>query len=314
MVSSRLAAVATGALADRLLGEMSSTAHPVALFGRLMERAEGAVWGDGRLRGAALAVPGIAVAACAGELGSRAGGDAVATAASTYLSSAGRALWDLAGAVGDLLELGDVEAARGLLPGLVGRDLDGVGAAGLARAAVESVAENTVDALMAPLMWASLAGAAGGLGYRAANTLDSMFGHRSRRYERFGWASARIDDAANLAPARVTAGLVALARPRRWRQVARAVVHDAPAHPSPNAGVAEAAFAGALGLTLGGDDTYGSAARSRPLLGSGPPACAADVRRAIGISSDVAWLAVAMLAVASVAARGRRGFPGGDGA
>src|SRR5262249_41107178 len=151
----------------------------------------------------------------------------------------------------------------------------------VARAAVESVAENTVDAVVAPALWAALAGAPGVLAYRAVNTLDAMVGHRSTRYARFGWASARLDDAANWVPARVTAALVAAARPARAAAIASAVRHQAPAHPSPNAGVAEAAFAAALGVRLGGRNAYGDRVELRPALGDGPPPAPADVARAV---------------------------------
>src|SRR5918994_1614068 len=122
------------------------------------------------------------------------------------------------------------------------------------------VAANTVDAVVAPALWTAVVGAPGAFAYRAVNTLDAMVGHRSLRYEHFGWASARLDDLAGLIPARVTAGLVAAVRPRSAARVARAVRDDAPAHPSPNAGIAEAAFPAPLGLRLGGTNRYGDRA------------------------------------------------------
>ncbi|MGA8995711.1 MAG: cobalamin biosynthesis protein, partial [Nocardioidaceae bacterium] len=124
------------------------------------------------------------------------------------------------------------------------------------------------DAVVAPLLWGAVGGPAGLLGYRAVNTLDAMVGHRSPRYHRFGWAAARLDDAANLVPARVAATLAVLlgGRPaaslRAWRR-------DARRHPSPNAGPVEAAFAGALGLRLGGVNRYGADVQDRGLLGDG---------------------------------------------
>src|SRR5204863_6463621 len=124
----------------------------------------------------------------------------------------------------------------------VGRDPSELDESGVARAVVESVAENTVDAVVAPACWAAVFGAPGVLAHRAVNTLDAMVGHRSARYARFGWAAARLDDGAAWVPARLTAVLVALVRPRAARLVWQAVRRDAPAHPSPNAGVAEAAF------------------------------------------------------------------------
>ncbi len=174
------------------------------------------------------------------------------TTVATTSAVAGRALGQAAGDVGRALDDGDLERARALLPTLVGRDPSGLDEGEIARAAVESVAENTVDAVVAPALWAAVAGAPGALGYRAVNTLDSMVGHRSERYANYGWASARLDDAVAWVPARLTAALVALVRPRAARPVWTAVRTQAPAHPSPNAGVAEAAFAAALGVRLGG--------------------------------------------------------------
>jgi CobD/Cbib protein len=142
---------------------------------------------------------------------------------------------------------GDVLAARRLLPSLVGRDPAAIDDAAIARAAVESVAENTTDAIVAPALWTAAAGPVGAFVYRAGDTLDSMVGYRDERYRRFGLASARLDDALAWVPARTTATLVALARPRRAPAVARAVRREARRHPSPNAGVSDAAFAGGWG-------------------------------------------------------------------
>jgi adenosylcobinamide-phosphate synthase len=211
------------------------------------------------------------------------------------------------GAVGRALDAGDVEAARALLPTLVGRDPAGLDEKGMARAVVESVAENTVDAVVAPALWALLAGAPGTLGYRAVNTLDAMVGHRGPRYGRFGWASARLDDLAGWVPARATAALVVAVRPSCSAAVCHAVGGDARRHPSPNAGVAEAAFAAALGLRLGGPSTYAGRAELRPSLGSGRPAEAADIPRAVALSTDVSLALAAVLATLGVALRcGRR--------
>jgi adenosylcobinamide-phosphate synthase len=196
------------------------------------------------------------------------------------------------------LEAGDLDVARDRLPTLVGRDPAGLGTAELARAVVESVAENTVDAVIAPAMWAAAAGAAGALAYRAVNTLDAMVGHRSPRYARFGWAAARADDVAGWLPARLTALLVAGVRPRAAAAVLTAVRAQAPAHPSPNAGVAEAAFAAALGVRLGGTNFYEGRPECRATLGSGPAPRVADIARAVRLSRDV----TAAAAVAAIVA------------
>jgi adenosylcobinamide-phosphate synthase len=175
----------------------------------------------------------------------------------------------------------------------------------MARAVVESLAENTVDAVVAPALWAALAGGPGAWGYRAVNTLDAMVGHRSRRYERFGWASARLDDAANFIPARVTAALVAAVRPGRARLVWTVVRRDAARHPSPNGGVAEAAFAAALGLRLGGANIYGGRVEVRPSLGEGRPPEPSDIAPASALSRDVET-ALTVLLAAAAAPRWRR--------
>ena len=174
-----------------------------------------------------------------------------------------------------------------LLPSLVGRDPAGLGPDEIARAVVESLAENTVDAVVAPAFWGAVAGAPGALGYRAANTLDSMVGHRTPRYANYGWASARLDDALAWVPARLTAALVAVVRPRSARAVWVAVRDQAPAHPSPNAGVAEAAFAAALGVRLGGANRYGDRVEARATLGTGRPVVADDIGAAVRLSRDV---------------------------
>ena len=136
------------------------------------------------------------------------------TALATSSAVAGRALAGSRGRGGrGRSSDGDLERARALLPSLVGRDPSGLGAGEIARAVVESVAENTVDAVVAPAFWGAVAGAPGALGYRAVNTLDSMVGHRSPRYANYGWASARLDDALAWVPARLTAALVAVVRP-----------------------------------------------------------------------------------------------------
>jgi adenosylcobinamide-phosphate synthase len=190
--------------------------------------------------------------------------------------------------------------ARQRVTHLVGRDPSTLDAAGVARAAVESVAENTCDAIVAPLFWGAVAGVPGLLGYRAVNTLDAMVGHRSPRYARFGWAAARLDDVANVLPARLTACLVAVVAPAvggDMRGALRISVRDGRKHPSPNSGVSEAAFAGALGLQLGGRNVYRGAVEHRPVLGAGSAPAAADIARANRLSAGVTLAAAAAAAV-----------------
>ena len=196
-----------------------------------------------------------------------------------------------------LLESGDLFGARGRLAHLCGRDPSGLGEMELARATVESVAENTSDAVVAPLLWGAALGAPGLLAYRAANTLDAMVGHRSARYARFGWAAARVDDLANLVPARVTGLLASALAPVVAGSPAaslRTMWRDGSAHPSPNAGRCEAAFAGALGRTLGGVTTYGDRVEQRGPLGTGPAPQGPDIARAVRLSRGVGWAAAVL--------------------
>ncbi len=256
---------AAGILIDLALGEPpAAVPHPVALFGTLMLAVEDRLWRDNRRAGVAHAATGLTIGALAGAA-------ARSTTASTYTAVAGRLLHRTALDVAAALDAGDLDAARAGLPSLAGRDATDLDQHEVARAVVESVAENTVDAIVAPALWAAALGGAGALGYRAVNTLDSMVGHRSDRYQRYGWASARLDDGAGWLPARATAALVAAVRPATAAVVWRTVRRDAAAHPSPNAGVAEAAFAAALGLRLGGTNRYGDRVEHRPPLGNGRP-------------------------------------------
>jgi adenosylcobinamide-phosphate synthase len=164
----------------------------------------------------------------------------------------------------------DLAAARQRLTHLVGRDTAELPESEIARAVVESVAENTSDAVVAPLVWGALAGVPGLLAYRAANTLDAMTGHHSARYERFGWAAARLDDVLNLPGSRLAGLLTAACAPATAHDTLAAWRRDARRHPSPNAGVVEAAFAGALGIRLGAAAALVTtvAAAARPLASS----------------------------------------------
>jgi adenosylcobinamide-phosphate synthase len=297
--AARAGGAALGLLADRVLGEPPAGLHPVAGFGQLMQAVESRWYGDRRGRGVAHAALGLLV-------GAGAGAALRSTTAATYLAVAGRELASVALGIGAALEAGDVDRARAALPSLVGRDPSGLDEKEIARAVVESVAENTVDAVVAPALWAATAGAPGVSAHRAINTMDAMVGHRNERYARFGWAAARLDDVAAWVPARATAALVAAVRPRSAGAVIVAVRRDAPAHPSPNSGVAEAAFAAALGLRLGGESRYGERVELRPALGSGRPPGAADVRAAVRLSRDVGAALGAALAALSVASRVRR--------
>jgi adenosylcobinamide-phosphate synthase len=197
---------------------------------------------------------------------------------STSLSM--RGLAEAAGAVERGLRAGDLERARASASEMVGRDTAGRPVPEIARAAVESVAENTSDGVVAPMLYGLLLGAPGALAYRAVNTLDSMVGYRTYPYAELGWASARLDDLANLAPARITVLLVAAVSgcPLRTLETAR---RYGPLTRSPNAGWAEAAFAGALGSRLGGPNAYGGVVREGPVLGDGRPAGPEEIGRSV---------------------------------
>jgi adenosylcobinamide-phosphate synthase len=232
------------------------------------------------------------------------------TAAATWAVLGGESLAREGTALATELDRDDLAAARARLPALCGRDPAVLDAPGLARAGTESVAENTSDAVVAPLLWGAVAGVPGLLGYRAVNTLDAMVGHRSPRYRRFGWAAARADDVANLLPARVAALLTAALAPLVGgspRAALDAWRRDARAHPSPNAGPVEAAAAGALGVRLGGRTEYAHGVEERPRLGDGRPPAPADLRRAVRLSR---WVGVAAAVLAAgVAAAVSRARP-----
>jgi adenosylcobinamide-phosphate synthase len=309
----RAAGVLVGYLVDLVLADPRA-GHPVAGFGAAAAAMERFTYRDSRIGGAAhvgALVGAVSLLGSALHRHARRRGplwSVAATAVATWITLGGTSLARTGLAMGDLLSRDDVDGARRLLPALCGRDPALLDAAGLTRAAVESVAENTSDAHVAPLLWAAVGGIPMVLGYRAVNTLDAMIGHRSSRYARFGWAAARLDDAANHAAARVTAALVVMCAPivgGSPLDAVRAWHRDAARHPSPNAGVVEAAFAGALGVRLGGPTAYQYELQIRPTLGDGVPPSVADLRRAVRLSRTV-QAAAAVLCVA-VTAAGRSG-------
>jgi adenosylcobinamide-phosphate synthase len=292
-------ALLAGWVADRALGD-PQRGHPVAGFGRLAAHLERALWRDNRAAGAAYAGilvggPVMAVWAVQRRLDPRY--RTVLLALVTWTALGSRSLGREAIGIADAVACGDLDGARGRLPALCGRDPSGLDGSELCRAATESVAENTADAVVGSLLWGAVAGPAGVVAHRCVNTLDAMVGHRCPRYARFGWASARLDDLANWVPAGVTALLAAGCAPLVSGSAARAVRalrRDGRAHPSPNAGRCEAAFAGALGVRLGGKNRYGEQIEVRGPFGDGPAPAPADVRRAVLLSTAVG-LAVAVL-------------------
>ncbi|MFL5952685.1 MAG: adenosylcobinamide-phosphate synthase CbiB [Gaiellaceae bacterium] len=286
--------VGAGLLLDGAFGDPQPF-HPVAGFGRVAGALERRMWSDSRGRGIAY------VALLVGGTGSlcvRRG--VVFRLVVLWACLGGRSLRAAANAMGDALAAGDLERARRLAPTLVGRDPSRLEAPELARATIESVAENTGDAVIAPLFWFAVGGAPAAAAYRAANTLDAMVGHRSERYSRFGWAAARLDDLLNYVPARAGAATVVLAAALTGDDAvgaARAVLRDGAKHPSPNAGLYEASFAGALGLSLGGANTYGGVLEQRPILGDGRLPEVRDIARANRLAATTAVVfAIALMA------------------
>lgn len=302
----RCGAVAAGLMLDRLLGDPPDAVHPVAWFGTLMSRLESTLWRDDRSAGLVHAAVGVGAAAGCGLLTARLPGG---LAVSVAVACGGRSLRTAADAIGAEVLHGELDSARALLPTLVGRDPAGLDAGEISAAVVESLAENCADAVVAPVWWALLAGAPGVLAYRAVNTLDAMVGHRSERYARFGWASARIDDLANYVPARLTAILIATVGDGDVRQVWRTVRRDAGAHPSPNAGVVEAALAAVLGRELGGPLRYDGRLEARPTLGSGPRPAPPDITSARAVVDRVELTILGILAAAWLLGRSPRSRP-----
>jgi adenosylcobinamide-phosphate synthase len=311
--------LAAGYVADLAFGDPVRF-HPVAGFGRLALAAERAIYAPTRARGVAYTTGLVGLAGLAGEVvarvvaracpGARAGlGRAAGLAVVAWIAVGGRSLGQIAGTLADQLDAGSLDAARATLPSLCGRDAGALDGSRLARAALESVAENTSDAVVGALLWGALAGPAGVSAYRAANTLDAMVGHRTDRYREFGWAAARLDDLLNWPAARLTAILTALCAPLVGgspRSTWDAVRRDGSKHPSPNAGRVEAAFAGALGVRLGGRLAYAGIDEPRPVIGAGAGPNTADLRRATRLSRAVGATAAVCFAAARTALVSRR--------
>ena len=282
----------------------------MAGFGRCAAVGEALIYRDGRAAGTlhtAVLIGGLAGVGVLGQRAAGCGPGLVAlTAAATWVALGGTTLARTGAGMADLLEAGDIAGARQLLPSLCGRDPAALDSDGLVRAACESVAENTSDAQVAPLLWAACAGVPGVLAYRGINTLDAMVGNRSPRYHRFGWAAARLDDLVNFAAARATAAITVVCAPLIGGSpvgALRAWWRDAGRHPSPNAGVVEAAFAGALGVRLGGPTQYRHELEIRPTLGDGVRPGVSDLRRAVRLSRLVQL--GALTAAVAISAAGR---------
>ena len=316
MIRLRGISVATALLADTILGEPPEAVHPAVLMGRSISAFEKRALALNDIR--LLRLTGLSLAVMLPVLSFAFSRIVVRLAPqklrrffevvllSTTLSM--RGLSRAALAVERDLRKGELDTARARVGQLVGRDTAGLPPSEISRAAVESVAENTSDGIIAPMLYGILFGAPGALAYKAINTLDSMAGHPQPPYKDFGWASARLDDLANLLPARLTALSVALVSGSV--NGAAATLHTAyrygPLTRSPNAGWTEAAFAGSLGLRLGGANSYCGVFRPGPTLGAGRPPEAVDIRRSVHLMRR-ACLLFAVFALAATPARGHAG-------
>lgn len=322
-------------LLDLAVGDPPRMPHPVVLLGRLISRLEALLrrFGGGpaaeRLAGVILAVAVVggtylataALLTWAGRLSAL-----LERALQVWLVAASVAARGLAGAaraVYEPLVAGDLPAARRNLAMIVGRDTAALPPEEVLRGAVETVAENTVDGVVSPLFYALLGGAPLAMAFKAVSTLDSMVGYRNERYRWFGWASARLDDAANYLPARLTGLLMAVAARLLGLDARRALLvvrRDAAKHPSPNGGIPEAAVAGALGVRLGGLNYYDGRPSFRAHLGDAlRPLAPADVLQAVRIMYITSALALVLGVAASAAfglgsaATGQRAGPAYDG-
>ena len=297
---------------DRLV---RTVGHPVmwvgSLIGWLEKHLNRPNWSDPRRRAAglsavaivvAVAVAAAALAEAAARLGSALGFAALVLAAGTLLAQ--RSLHRHVNDVAEALDHGGIEAGRRAVSHIVGRDPDALDAGGVARAAIESLAENFSDGIVAPTLWLAAAGLIGGAAYKAINTADSMVGHRTPRYAAFGWASARLDDLVNLPASRLSALLLigaattlpGASASAGWRVLRR----DARRHRSPNAGYPEAAMAGALGLALAGPRIYAGVVVDDAVMGDGRRAATAgDIRAALRLYRRADALLIALAAMAA---------------
>jgi len=285
--------VLAAVLLDRCFGEPQRF-HPLAGFGFMAQWLEKRIYRATRPSGVLavciILIP-LVFLACLGQ--SFGIFDTLFSIVVLYFAIAPRSLAEHAGRVAAAFLAGDLPAARQAVSRMVSRDCTQLNENGVAKAAVESVLENGNDAIFAALFWFLVAGAPGVVAYRASNTLDAMWGYRNARYNEFGWAAAKLDDALNFVPARLTALSYALLGNTRcawqcWRS-------QAPLWDSPNAGPVMAAGAGALRVKLGGAASYHGKLEQRPELGCGSAAMPADIPRAVALVRRVLWLWVALI-------------------
>src|SRR5215217_7995014 len=303
--------VAAALLLDAVLGEPPEAVHPTVLMGLVISAFEKRALRiesprSRRLAGIVLAasVPSLVFVSTRKILSvvpCKPGWMIGVALISTTLSM--RGLATAAGNVERGLCEGRLERARTRLARFVGRDTDDLSESEVCRAAVESVAENTSDGVVAPMLYGVLFGAPGALAYKAVNTLDSMVGHPQPPHAELGWASARLDDLANLLPSRLTALAVAAVSGSPFRTL-RIANRYGPLTKSPNAGMAEAAFAGALGVRLGGTNAYGGVLRKGPTLGEGRLPESGDISRAVSLMRRCCVLLGTLALLKAVACRG----------
>jgi adenosylcobinamide-phosphate synthase len=309
------AAMAVAMTVDALLGWpevlYARIGHPVTWLGRLIDVLDkywnraSASPGVRRAAGTAGALlviaPAVAIAwAIQSQLGSE-WGRIVVTGILAWPLVALRSLHDHVAAVALALQSGDIAAARMAVARIVGRDPSGLDEAGVARAAIESLAENASDGIVAPVFWGALFGLPGIVGYKAINTLDSMIGHRTPRHETFGWAAARIDDLVNFLPARAT-GFLFVALGQSPSVAMSCMVRDARRHRSVNAGWPEAAMAGALGVRLSGPRVYNGRVTEEPWLNEGAhDPRAEDIRAGLKLYRRAMILLAGLLVVLALA-------------
>ena len=326
-VTFALAAAACGieALVGYPAAIFAAIGHPVTWMGRLIARLDAALNRDqdppGLRRAAgflalaclllatSLCVAGLVVLVSA-LLGTGPVGVLV-LALCTSACLAQRSLAEHVGAVARALESEGLDAGRRAVGQIVGRDVAALDEGAICRAAIESLAENFSDGIIAPAFWIAMLGPFGGFLYKAVNTADSMIGHRTKRHAAFGFAAAKFDDLLNLVPARLAALWICVAafgscrstlRISNCRSAWRITWRDARGHPSPNAGWPEAAMAGALGIRLGGPRSYQSRVVEDAWIGEGRSALdAADIRRALALYRRACFINLAVLAAMALA-------------
>lgn len=304
--------IACAILLDLAIGDPVWRFHPIRLIGTLIEKLETVsrrAINSEKAAGAATVLITLAVVLAVvvilvytAKSASPVLGDLVSIFI-IYTTLSARDLAGHATAVFKALDTGGMDKARELAGRIVGRDTGSLDERGIARAATESVAENCVDGVTAPLIYAFAFGPAGAMLYKAINTMDSTFGYKNEKYINFGWAAARLDDLANYIPARITIFFIVSASVitgQNYRESLRIAFRDGHNHASPNSGWSEAGFAGALGVQLGGEVTYHGKPKSAPLIGEpNEPLEAGHIKSAVSLMYATLLVTFATLATAS---------------